>query len=127
MHEKDDYPKARTQVASIYLFPNRRDQVYSKSGWTSVWQDAMYAYIGGFDPAIAREFEEKCKREAAQRRGENADDVELKLVNHPSYFALSDVRPAAITAKLDARDADAYDFAAHANPATTHSTMTDER
>ncbi|CAD6536071.1 hypothetical protein LMG27952_03103 [Paraburkholderia hiiakae] len=112
--------KRDRKVASIYLFPNRRGQAYSKSGWTSVWQDAMYAYIGEFDPAIAREFEAKCKREAAQRRGEKADDVALKLVEHPAYFALSDVRPAAITAKLEARDADAYDFAAHANPSTTH-------
>ncbi|MFY1876314.1 hypothetical protein [Achromobacter xylosoxidans] len=30
------------------------------------------------------------------------------------------IRPAAITSKLAKRDADAYDFAAHANPATTH-------
>ncbi|WP_322009275.1 hypothetical protein [Paraburkholderia sp. J12] len=112
--------KRDRKVASIYLFPNRRGEAYSKSGWTSVWQDAMYAYIGEFDPMMAREFEAKCKREAAQRRGEKADDVELKLVQHPAYFALSDVRPAAITAKLENRDADAYDFAAHANPNTTH-------
>ncbi|MGF6368352.1 integrase [Paraburkholderia sp. RAU6.4a] len=112
--------KRERKVASIYLFPNRRGQAYSKSGWASVWQDAMYAYIGEFDAAIAREFEAKCKREAAQRRGAKGDEVLLKLVEHPAYFALSDVRPAAITAKLDARDADAYDFAAHANTATTH-------
>lgn len=108
------------KIASVYLFPNRRGRPYSKSGWTSVWQDAMYAYIGAFDAAIASEFEAKCRREAAQRRGVKADDVELTLVDHPAYFALSDVRPAAITAKLENRDVDAYDFAAHANPATTH-------
>jgi integrase len=112
--------KRDRKLASIYLFPNRRGQAYSKSGWGAVWQDAMYAYIGEFDEEIANEFEAKRGREAAQRRGEKFDDVELKLVDHPSYFALSDVRPAAITAKLDARDADAYDFAAHANPSTTH-------
>jgi len=112
--------KRDRQLASIYLFPNRRSQAYSKSGWTSVWQDAMYAYIGRFDPEIAHEFETKRKREAAQRRGEAATNVELKLVDHPAYFALSDVRPAAITAKLENRDVDAYDFAAHANPSTTH-------
>lgn len=112
--------KRDRKIGSIYLFPNRRGQPYSKSGWTSVWQDAMYAYIGAFDPAVEREFDAKRKREAAQRRGETAHDVELKLVGHPAYFALSDVRPAAITAKLESRDADAYDFAAHANPTTTH-------
>jgi len=112
--------KRDRKIASIYLFPNRRGQAYSKSGWTSVWQDAMYAYIGATDAAIADEFEAKRQREAAQRRGEKAADVVLSLVDHPAYFALSDVRPAAITAKLDNRDADAYDFAAHANPATTH-------
>ncbi|MFY3137884.1 hypothetical protein ACOTFF_16410 [Achromobacter xylosoxidans] len=35
-------------------------------------------------------------------------------------FNLQDIRPAAITSKLAKRDAGAYDFAAHANPATTH-------
>lgn len=112
--------KRDRKLESTYLFPNRRGQAYSKSGWASVWQDAMYAYIGEFDPAIAREFEAKRKREAAQRRGEKAEDVELTLIEHSAYFALSDVRPAAITAKLENRDADAYDFAAHANPSTTH-------
>jgi integrase len=34
------------KVESVFLFPNRRGQAYSKSGWSSVWQDAMYAYIG---------------------------------------------------------------------------------
>ncbi|WP_321953161.1 hypothetical protein [Paraburkholderia bannensis] len=112
--------KRERKVDSLYLFPNRRGQAYSKSGWNSVWQDAMYAYIGEFDPEVAKEFEAKRVREAAQRRGEKADEVKLKLVDHPAYFALSDVRPAAITAKLESRDVDAYDFAAHANPATTH-------
>jgi len=35
-------------------------------------------------------------------------------------FSLLDVRPAAITTKIRNRDTDIYDFAAHANPATTH-------
>jgi hypothetical protein len=42
------------------------------------------------------------------------------LVEHPMYFSLLDIRPAAITKKAEQRAADLYDFAAHANPATTH-------
>lgn len=77
----------------MYLFGNRHGAAYSKSGWGSVWQDVMLAYIG-------------CKPE--------------ELVGHELYFSLLDVRPAAITTKIARRDADSYDFAAHANPATTH-------
>ncbi|WP_152968018.1 MULTISPECIES: hypothetical protein [unclassified Achromobacter] len=51
----------------------------------------------------------------------HGDEVsERTLTSQPMYFNLQDVRPAAITSKLARRDADAYDFAAHANPATTH-------
>ena len=46
-------------------------------------------------------------------------DTEL-VTQHPLYFSLSDVRPAAVTVKLDQRASDAYDFAGHANPQTTH-------
>lgn len=117
--------KRDRKVESLFLFPNRRGQPYSKSGWGSVWQDAMYAYIGGFERAIAEEFEEKKKREAAQRVAKCGDSpisnsVELQLTNHPAYFSMLDIRPTAITAKLDQGDDDAYDFAAHSNPATTH-------
>lgn len=117
--------KRDRKVQSLFLFPNRRGQVYSKSGWGSVWQDAMYSYIGAFDPEIAKEFEEKKRREASQRIAKRRDNpmttrVELQLTNHPAYFSMLDIRPAAITAKLEKRDDDAYDFAAHANPATTH-------
>lgn len=46
---------------------------------------------------------------------------ENELVNwHPLYFSLQDARPPAITAKFKERAEDAYDFGAHANPATTH-------
>lgn len=116
--------KRDRKVNSLFLFPNRRGQPYSKSGWGSVWQDAMYAYIGAFDPEIAKEFEEKKKREAAQRiatrRGNQiVENVELQITRHAAYFSMLDVRPAAITTKLENRDADAFDFAAHANPGTT--------
>ncbi|KVV22355.1 hypothetical protein WK80_22480 [Burkholderia multivorans] len=118
--------KRNRKVASVFLFPNRKGQMYSNSGWGSVWQDAMYTYIGQWDPEIAAEFEQKKERERLQRvakkRGEKieSEDASLKLTDHPDYFAMSDVRPAAITSKLERRDADAYDFAAHANPSTTH-------
>lgn len=76
-----------------YLFANRHGQPYTRSGWGSVWQDAMLAWIG-------------CGQK--------------ELVEHAQYFSLLDVRPAAITSKISKRSADMYDFAAHANPATTH-------
>jgi hypothetical protein len=107
-------------VDSVFLFPNRKGQSYSKSGWASVWQDAMYAFIGAKDPVIAREWEEKKAREAAQRKGKKSDKVRLLLTEHSDYFSMLDIRPAAITTKLENRDADAYDFAAHASPSTTH-------
>lgn len=109
------------KVASLFLFPTGRGQVYSKSGWGSVWQDAMYRFIGEFDERIAQEFEIKRAREAAQRRKKPMDgEFVLTITDHPAYFSMLDIRPAAITTKLTNRDADAYDFAAHANPATTH-------
>lgn len=77
----------------LYLFANRHGQAYTRSGWGSVWQDAMIAYIG-------------CEPK--------------ELVEHPQYFSLLDIRPAAITTKINNRSADMYDFAAHANPSTTH-------
>jgi integrase len=77
----------------MYLFANRHGKAYSRSGWGSVWQDVMLAWIG-CDPK--------------------------ELVEHPQYFSLLDVRPAAITTKMREQKADMYDFAAHANPATTH-------
>jgi integrase len=76
-----------------YLFSNRHGGAYTKSGWGSVWQDAMLAWIG-------------CEPK--------------DLVTHPEYFSLQDIRPAAITTKITKRSADMYDFAAHSNPATTH-------
>lgn len=77
----------------LYLFANRHGKAYTRSGWGSVWQDAMLAWIG-------------CGPK--------------ELVEHPQYFSLLDIRPAAITTKIRNRSADMYDFAAHANPATTH-------
>jgi hypothetical protein len=44
----------------------------------------------------------------------------VQLTSHPEYLALSNIWPAVITTKLRQRESDAYDFAAHANPATTH-------
>ena len=77
----------------MYLFANRHGKAYTRSGWGCVWQDAMRAYL-------------QCEP------GE--------LVKHANYFSLMDVRPAAITSKITKRSADMYDFAAHANPGTTH-------
>jgi integrase len=81
------------KVERMYLFANRHGKPYTRSGWGSVWQDAMLAWIG-------------C--------------TPKELVGHPLYFSLLDIRPAAITTKIEQRKADAYDFAAHANPSTTH-------
>lgn len=93
--------KQRTdRVPSIYLFAStRRGAAYSRSGWGSSWQDAMRSWIQTFDITV------------------KDDDL---ITDHPCYFALQDVRPTAITQKFETRSADVYDFAAHANPATTH-------
>lgn len=88
------------KLESLVLFAaTRRGLAYSKSGWSSTWQDAMRAWIQSADATYSE-----------------ADN----LVSHPLYFSLADVRPAAITRKMENRSADVYDFAAHANPATTH-------
>lgn len=85
--------------SSPYLFaPTRRAKSYTRWGWASSWKDAMQAWISTYDDKVE----------------------ESTLTSHAMYFNLQDIRPAAITAKLQNRDADAYDFAAHANPATTH-------
>lgn len=117
--------KRDRKVDSLFLFPNRRGQPYSKSGWGSVWQDAMYHYVGQFDKGIAREYEAKKMHEAAQRIANRVNSpirggMDLQLTKHPAYFSMLDIRPTAITAKLEQGDDDAYDFAAHSNPATTH-------
>ncbi|MFZ6727397.1 hypothetical protein ACO0K2_18040 [Undibacterium sp. MH2W] len=90
--------KQTHQVDRLYLFANRLGSPYSRSGWGSVWQDAMLAWVKSNDSAV---------------------DAKT-LIDHPLYFSLLDVRPAAITTKLRQRSSDAYDFAAHANPSTTH-------
>lgn len=101
-------PKLRTVVKRaqqaygrerLYLFGNRHGKPYSRSGWGSSWQDAMRAYLTDLEGRAVEESE---------------------LVEHPAYFSLLDLRPAAITTKITKRSADMYDFAAHANPATTH-------
>jgi hypothetical protein len=109
-------------VQSLYLFPNRKGQPYSKSGWNSVWQDAMWEWIATFDPEAAKRLAES-KETAANRRRDPAAGKwvsDYSITEHPAYFSALDIRPAAITSKLEQRAADAYDFAAHANPSTTH-------
>jgi integrase len=83
---------------STYLFPAKGGKCYTKSGLFSTWQDVMLDYVRSLDAGVTAD----------------------KLVEHRDYYSPLDIRPAAITAKLESRDADAYDFAAHANPATTH-------
>lgn len=86
---------------SPYLFaPSRaRSACYTRSGWGSSWQDAMNAWI--------------------RTQDKNVKEGDL-VTDHPLYFTLQEIRPAAITRKLAQRAPDAYDFAAHANPETTH-------
>lgn len=112
-------------VARMYLFANSKGGPYSKSGWGSVWTDAMFDWIASFDRDIAAQLTAKREWEVRYRAARKAQtSIEEyggnNLVDHPMYFALSDTRPAAITKKLSERADDAYDFAAHANPATTH-------
>lgn len=117
--------KATHTVSRLYLFANQRGLPYSRSGWGSLWTDAMYEWIASFDAVVADHLAIKKRWEeayrAARRSGQKTDRFEgYTVTKHPMYFALQDVRPSAITTKLRNRDADAYDFAAHANPATTH-------
>ncbi len=112
-----------------YLFSNSTGGAYTRSGWGSVWNDAMFEWLASLDDAVAAELARKkaweVRYKAAYDRAQSTKMVEkfepgLKLIEHSAYFTLSDVRPAAITTKLRNRSADAYDFAAHANPSTTH-------
>lgn len=88
---------------SPYLFaPTKKVKKrlsYTKSGWNSSWQDVMRSWILSFDPTL---------------------DAARSITTHASYFALQDIRPVAISKKFERRDTDVYDFAAHANPQTTH-------
>ncbi|HZX28075.1 MAG TPA: hypothetical protein VFF16_13455, partial [Telluria sp.] len=109
----------------MYLFGNATGSPYTRSGWGAQWTDAMFEWIASFDEEVARELEAKKRREVlyreAKKGGAAAPPVHAyTITEHPAYFSLKDVRPAAITSKLEQRSADAYDFAAHANPSTTH-------
>jgi hypothetical protein len=131
---RDWSPRLRTVVARarqaysssrMYLFGNSRGTPYTKSGWGSIWTDAMFDWIASFDKEVAAGLAAKKEWEARYRAARKTKaTIEpyggYPLVEHPMYFALSDTRPAAITKKLSTRADDAYDFAAHANPATTH-------
>ena len=89
----------REDESIAYLFsPARKTAVYTRHGWASSWKDAMLAWIKTRDTSV----------------------TERSLTMHFLYFNLQDIRPTAITQKLPNRDKDAYDFAAHVNPATTH-------
>ena len=83
---------------SDYLFPNSSGGKYTKGGLSSTWQEAMIAYVTSLDPAVTLQ----------------------TLTAHKEYFSIMNIRPAAITTKLKQRADDAYDFAGHSNPATTH-------
>lgn len=109
-----------------YLFANGSGRCYSRSGWGSVWHDAMFAWIASFDPLAAAALRQTKLAEAKARQQSGVVEAvqgtpqNFCLTDHRAYFSLLDVRPAAITSKLRHRTADAYDFAAHANPSTTH-------
>jgi site-specific recombinase XerD len=109
----------------LYLFANSTGKPYSRSGWGAVWVDAMFAWIASFDNAVARELAAKraweAKYRAARKEGRKlAEYTGYAITSHPAYFSALDIRPAAITTKLRNRSPDAYDFAAHADPNTTH-------
>ena len=113
-------------TARMYLFENSTGGAYTRSGWGSVWSDAMFEWIASFDAAVAKELAKRKEWELAYKNAYDRSKVvakfesDFKLIDHPQYFSLMNIRPAAITTKLRNRDADAYDFAAHANPSTTH-------
>lgn len=117
--------KRTHKTARLYLFANQRGQPYTRSGWGSSWADAMFEWIASYDPDVARHLASKKQWEAeyrsSRKKGAESGKFEgYKITSHPDYFSVQNIRPSAITAKLQNRDADAYDFAAHKNPATTH-------
>lgn len=119
--------KQHDKTNRSFLFGNAKGGAYTRSGWGSVWNDAMFEWIASFDPASAAELKTRKEWDAAYKaaydQGNKLDEKlesKYKLVEHSAYFSMLDIRPAAITTKLRNRDADAYDFAAHANPSTTH-------
>jgi hypothetical protein len=93
--KKDERVKPKE---SGYMFPAAGGKCYTKSGLASSWQEVMLAYVKTLDASVTGQ----------------------TLTKHVEYFAPLDIRPAAITAKLANHSIDVYDFAAHANPATTH-------
>lgn len=117
--------KQTHKITRLFLFANSTGGEYTKSGWGSVWNDAMYEWIASFDEQVARELAAKKAWEVEYRAARKAKRTiaqyeGYKVTEHEDYFSALDIRPAAITTKLRNKDADAYDFAAHANPGTTH-------
>lgn len=108
-----------------FLFANSKGQAYTRSGMGSVWQDAMFEWIASIAPqaaALARKRAAELAYILAYKKGLKVAkyEADYRLADHAQYFSLQDIRPAAITTKLNNRNADAYDFAAHSNPSTTH-------
>lgn len=119
--------KRNHQASRMYLFANSTGSPYSRSGWGSMWTDALHEWIASFDVEAKTAWDKKKALELQYRneygKGKPRTSIkveEFKITEHPEYFSLQNVRPAAITTKLRNRSADAYDFAAHANPSTTH-------
>ncbi|HEY5800335.1 MAG TPA: hypothetical protein VIT92_08940 [Burkholderiaceae bacterium] len=132
VHKVRDWsPKLRTVVARAqqthaapreWLFASKVGKAYSSSGWSANWEDAMYGWIASFDESVAADLAARRAWESARRKDKSlpAYKSDFTLSEHPSYFALGDGRPTAVTKKMKRRDEDVYDFAAHADPATTH-------
>lgn len=117
--------KEAHEVSRMYLFANASGRPYTRSGWGSQWTDTQYEWIASFDSEVAAHLAHKKAWEVEYRAARKAGKVlerfkGYKITEHPMYFSLMDVRPAAITAKLQKGASDTYNFAAHANPATTH-------
>lgn len=114
------------KVDRMYLFANLSGGAYTRSAWGTVWNEAMFGWIASFDQEVAAELTKKKAWEAKYKAPYDKSKKvakfksEFKLIEHEEYFSLLDIRPAAITTKLRNRNADAYDFVAHANPSTTH-------
>jgi hypothetical protein len=100
-------PRLRTVVARakqahtasrLFLFANAKRQPYTKSGWGSLWADAMFDWIASFDGEVAAALVAKREWEVRYRAARKAKAaIEPyegdKITEHPEYFALSDDRP----------------------------------
>lgn len=79
-------------TSRLYLFANEKGRPYAKSGWGSLWADAMFDWIASFDNEVATALAAKPEWEVRYRAAWKAKTMiepyeGYKLAGHPAYFA----------------------------------------